>query len=189
MNRLLHSPMSQQGQIQADELLVKPIALWRCWIHAHSGREPLYGPGALAHAPLELIDGVGTIGMNRTDPLQTIRKTLGKRRRVTVRDVKCAQILPPLALLVVMKVEGEQHHFGPRRKDIETLEQTDYEVFVHLSLPFGAGGIQIKPSLQVLPRMKNANNLRRDQYSGVAIAHSSNVHMAVPKFRRIDSLP
>src|SRR5262245_30473072 len=189
MNRLLHSPMSQQGQIQADELLVKPIALWRCWIHAHSGREPLYGPRTLAHAPLELIDGVGTIGMNRTDPLQTIRKTLGQCRCVTVRDVKCAQILPPLALLVVMKIEGEQHHFGPRRKDIEALEQTGYEVLVYPSVPFCAGGIQIKPSLQVLHRMKNATHLWCDPHSGVAIAHSSNVHMAVPKFRRIDSLP
>ena len=27
MNRPLHSPMGQQGKIQADELLVKPIAL------------------------------------------------------------------------------------------------------------------------------------------------------------------
>jgi len=56
--------------------------------------------------------------MNRADPLQTIGKTLGKHRRITVRDEKCAQILPPLAMLIVMKVEGEQHNFGPRRKDI-----------------------------------------------------------------------
>src|SRR5262245_31971761 len=127
--------------------------------------------------------------MNRTDPLQTIRKTLGKRRRVTVRYVKCAQILPPLALLVVMKVEGEQHHFGPRRKDIEALQQTGYEVFVHLSLPFRAGGIQIKPPLQALPRMKRAHHLGCDPYSRVAIAYASNVHMAVPEFRRIDAPP
>src|SRR5215510_929476 len=189
MDCLLLSPMGQQGQVQAHKGLVKPIALRRRRIHTHGRREPFYSACALARTPLKLIDGVGTVGMNRTGPLQTIRKTLGKRRRVTVRDVKCAQILAPLALLVVMKVEGEQHYFSPRRKDIEALEQTGYEVFVHPPLPFRAGGIQIKPSLQVLPRMKNATHLWCDPHSGVAIAHSSNVHMAVPEFRRIDSLP
>src|SRR5215470_10618328 len=189
MHCLLLSPMGQEGQVQADKGLVKPITFRRRRVHTHGRRKPLYSACALARTPLELLDGVRAVGMNRTDPLQTIRETLGKRRRVTVRDVKCAQILPPLALLVVMKVEGEQHRFGPRRKDIEALEQTAYEIFVHPSLPFGAGGIQIKPSLQVLPRMKNATHLWRDPHSGVAIAHSSNVHMAVPKFRRIDSLP
>jgi len=67
---------------------------------------------------MKLIDGVRAVGMNRADPLQTIGKTLGKHRRITVRDEKCAQILPPLAMVIVMKVEGEQHNFGPRRKDI-----------------------------------------------------------------------
>src|SRR5512132_373677 len=136
---------------------------------------------------MQFIDSIGAIGMNRTDPLQVIGKTLGKRRRITVRDEKCAQILPPLALLVVMKVEGEHHRFGSGRKDIEALQQTGYEVFVHLSLPFGAGGIQIKPPLQVLQRMQRTLHLWRDPYPSVAIAHSSNVHMAVPEFRRIDS--
>ena len=88
-----------------------------------------------------------------------------------------------------MKVKGEQHHFGPGRKDIEALQQTGYEIFVHLSLPFGAGGIQIKPPLQVLHRMKQARHLWCDPYPGVAIAHPSDVRMAVPEFCRIDSLP
>lgn len=98
--------------------------------------------------------------MNRTNPFQTLGKTPGGLRRVTIGHMKSAQILPPHSVLVVIKIECEQHRLSAAPKGGEALQRAPQKILVNASLAFRARSVKINAPLQALPRMEPALQAR-----------------------------
>ena len=181
----LVSGVADERQPERDQAVVKRVAALARWIHAHGVGQPLDRDGAGDGSPIQPLDGVGAVGVDRRAG-QDLGVELGQRKHVLVGDEELAPGRALCARFVDEVVESVADELARGVGEAVEREQPFDVLLVGPRQIGDARGVAINVELEVTPGRGQRVHLGVHPATGAARAQPREVHVCIPHPRSIE---